>query len=237
MPASDKTKPHLIYRILCADGRSYVGATTQSLTRRWLSGHKTLLRCRKHQNRFMQAAWDTHGENGFTVALIETIPGRLAARRERHWIEHFDAWHPNGFNLSDPTNLATNTQKEWIVVSPRGVESTIVSLNGFCRRRGLCAVDMVLVAQGKHDHHKRWTCLPSHMSYADWRALIVVRKRASKTHHGTYLVTTPRGSKIHVDRITPWAKRRGLDQAALIRVAKGKASHHHGYTVAYLEAV
>jgi len=158
MPASDKTKPHLIYVIECIDGRRYVGATTSTLARRWRSGHLSLLRNGKHLNGPLQEAWRLYGDEGFTVSVLATVRGCDANRCELRWIRRLRAFAPHGFNLGDPTNLASHARKSFVVTSPRGRVYRVVNLHAFCRKHGLTSPCMTLVAQGKKPAHKGWLC-------------------------------------------------------------------------------
>lgn len=53
---------------------------------------------------------------------------------------------------------AHSRSRNWIVISPDGIEHRIRNLNAFCRLKGLNSGKMILVAQGVRNTHAGWKC-------------------------------------------------------------------------------
>lgn len=49
-------------------------------------------------------------------------------------------------------------QKEWIVITPEGVEEFVVNLSDYCSEKGLSRSKMYSVASGSRNHHKGYKC-------------------------------------------------------------------------------
>lgn len=62
-----------IYRITnTVNGKSYIGKTGMNFGDRW-DNHKSLLRNNRHDNPYLQNAWNKYGENSFKFAIIELV--------------------------------------------------------------------------------------------------------------------------------------------------------------------
>jgi len=82
------------------NGKLYVGSSVH-ITRRW-AAHRRELRRGKHTNRFLQRAWDKHGEAAFEFRLLEEVDelSRLLAR-EQVWLDSLRSFErERGYNLS-----------------------------------------------------------------------------------------------------------------------------------------
>lgn len=62
-----------IYRITnMVNGKSYIGKTGMNFGDRWGS-HRSLLNSGKHDNPYLQRAWDKYGHDNFEFAVIEVV--------------------------------------------------------------------------------------------------------------------------------------------------------------------
>jgi group I intron endonuclease len=96
-----------IYRIVCLpSGHCYVGSS-QDTRKRWHL-HRCALRHGKHHSFVLQRAWDKHGEQAFTIEILEPVedPGKLRAR-EQFWL---DTLSPK-YNLCPDANPAPTRGK------------------------------------------------------------------------------------------------------------------------------
>jgi group I intron endonuclease len=98
-----ETKPG-IYLIFClANQRVYIGQAKNIKTR--LGQHQSNLRSNKHQNQYLQNAYNKYGVDMFVFRPCEypedTSVENLTAR-EQYWIDQFDAMNPRrGFNMME----------------------------------------------------------------------------------------------------------------------------------------
>lgn len=61
-------------------------------------------------------------------------------------------------SLEHISKVALTHEKNWIVISPEGIETHIKGLNRFCREHGLNNDCMRAVANGKLKSHRDWKC-------------------------------------------------------------------------------
>lgn len=90
-----------VYAIRClANGKVYVGSAAVSTRKRW-ENHRRKLRGNRHENKYLQAAWDKHGEDAFEFVVIEECAPADCIAREQHWIDSTRATdRAFGFNLA-----------------------------------------------------------------------------------------------------------------------------------------
>lgn len=79
------------------DGRRYVGSSVKSVSKR-LEWHRRRLTEGKHPNRYLQAAWEKHGDRAFEFLVLERCEPERCLDREQHWIDECRAFG-HGYNL------------------------------------------------------------------------------------------------------------------------------------------
>lgn len=85
-----------IYAIMnIVNGKQYVGSAV-NIPGRWRV-HRHHLRARTHTNRYLQHAWNKHGEAAFTFTILEECPREQLIEREQHWIDTLNTVH-SGYN-------------------------------------------------------------------------------------------------------------------------------------------
>lgn len=102
---NDKSSNHIpatpgIYRITCiANNRIYVGSTA-NLHKRQLD-HFSYLRRNKHQNPYLQRAWNKYGEQAFTFEVLELVlVPEMLITREQYWFDKLKPFGNKGFNIA-----------------------------------------------------------------------------------------------------------------------------------------
>ena len=87
----------------------YIGQSVD-VKKRWTE-HKHLLKNNKHDNQFLQNAWNKYGEENFKFCIVEKCATRKQLNdRETYWKEYFDKQHGT-YNLGRTGN-AHNTSQE-----------------------------------------------------------------------------------------------------------------------------
>jgi group I intron endonuclease len=106
---------------LVLDGRVYVGSSNECERR--LQEHLHDLRLGKHENPYLQNAWNKHGEENFLFEILEVVKDKIWLRaREQAGFSRFHSCDPKfGFNISkdawwasvnhDPETLKRKTEK------------------------------------------------------------------------------------------------------------------------------
>lgn len=81
------------------DGKVYIGSS-KMIDVRW-KNHVHELRKGKHHNKYLQRAWNKHGEDAFTFDMLEECSEDALVFRERCWLEHVKPFDDRGYNSYD----------------------------------------------------------------------------------------------------------------------------------------
>lgn len=73
-----------VYVIECAQ-KQYVGSA-HDIKARW-AVHRNELRHNQHHSRYLQRAWNKHGEEAFVFRILEVCAGEQCVEREQYWID------------------------------------------------------------------------------------------------------------------------------------------------------
>lgn len=77
-----------IYKITCLiDGRCYIGQSVDINVR--LKQHKSNLKNKRHNNKYLQGLFNLYGINNFTFEIIETCTIEELDARETYWINYY----------------------------------------------------------------------------------------------------------------------------------------------------
>ena len=97
-----------IYCIRCrANGKEYIGQTSQPINNRWQE-HRHNLQANRHHNRWLQADWNTYRSEVFEFRVLEVVTDPVwLLDRERHW-QDVDYDPANRYN---PPNIAAYPRK------------------------------------------------------------------------------------------------------------------------------
>ena len=80
-------------------GKRYVGSAARStLLERW-ADHLKRLRGGYHYNKYLQRAWNKHGEDAFEFIILERCPSKKCVEREQYWMDKLKAYKKRvGYN-------------------------------------------------------------------------------------------------------------------------------------------
>ena len=67
------------------NGKRYIGSSNNIRKRLWK--HRSLLRHNKHENQYLQNAWNKYGENSFTFVVLEKCEIDVLLQREQYYID------------------------------------------------------------------------------------------------------------------------------------------------------
>lgn len=89
-----------IYKITnLISGKVYVGCASN--IKRRMSGHKYDLRKEKHNNNYLQKAWNKYGEKSFTFEVIEKCEISNLHTKEHYWVIKLNCLDRQfGYNLN-----------------------------------------------------------------------------------------------------------------------------------------
>lgn len=87
-----------IYRIIdTVENKSYIGKSKDIKTR--IRKHQYRLKKGIHHNRYLQRAWDKHGQSEFVFEILEECEVEELESLETYYIYAYDSFE-NGFNMS-----------------------------------------------------------------------------------------------------------------------------------------
>jgi group I intron endonuclease len=108
-----------IYKIInTVNGQFYIGSSVNILIR-W-KRHRSRLNLKKHENVYLQRAWDKHGKAKFVFEIIEFVSDNESLlAREQYYLDTLMPFSPKGYNIaknsSGGDNITFNPNKENII--------------------------------------------------------------------------------------------------------------------------
>jgi len=210
-----------VYIIIC-NCKHYVGVSLD--IKRRLQTHKTLLRNNKHDNVYLQRAYNRHGLSSFAVHVQHCSD---MYTKERLLIEQLNCVAPHGYNMTvggEGGDAKFTHHSTWLIKSPQGHIHTVTNMNEFARKHGLSADCLCLVKQGH----------PNHTQHLGWRRADYVRihKPTLLEKRGkTYQIKDPHGHVYHVTNELEFAKAHKLVVSQLQKLRNKKIKHHAGWVL------
>jgi group I intron endonuclease len=233
-----RTGVYIIQNIIT--GAVYVGSTSHDFRIRFKT-HRKQLRDGRHDNPYLQNAWNKYGEDNFDFLIVEPLDDSLEVilTAEQRWI---NAYRNNPdvdcYNIRLEANSSRGIKRSphWInklvernqerfdgFIGPDECEyRDIVNLKDFCRKHGLNYGNMHQVANGKRRHHKGWRHIDNPQKMIQRRGQ---RRRFIAPNGEVYLTTD----------FTLFCREHGLEHSAMVAVAKGERKHHKGWRVENLD--
>ena len=96
------------------NNKIYIGKTGMNFGDRWDS-HKSLLRNNKHDNQYLQNAWNKYGAESFDFIIVEECSIEELDDREKYWIKYYKD-QKLSYNILDGgdgfNNLGTHLSEE-----------------------------------------------------------------------------------------------------------------------------
>ena len=88
-----------VYKIVnIVNGKLYVGSSTNVKYRLWRHTHE--LRRNVHENKYLQNAWNKHGEACFSFIVLLYYKKEKLLEKEQKMINHYKStWQHNGYNI------------------------------------------------------------------------------------------------------------------------------------------
>lgn len=96
----DLLSPGVYAIVNSVNGKLYIGSSASTFSRRWTQ-HRHELRNGRHKNRYLQSAWNKHGEAAFKFKILCVTEPREAVEYEQAFIDlHKAADREFGYNLA-----------------------------------------------------------------------------------------------------------------------------------------
>lgn len=103
-----------VYKITNIETNMFYIGSSYNITKRWKE-HKNKLNRGKHDNKYLQHAWNKYGESKFKFDILELVNNRdELIEREQYWIDKTQCYKRNiGYNIAQfaDTNLRRLSEK------------------------------------------------------------------------------------------------------------------------------
>jgi len=83
----------------------YIGSTVRLASKRWIE-HKTRLTCQRHNNTYLQRAWNKHGPQHFVFEILQTCDTEKVLQVEQDWLDRVKL---DGYSVYNGSSLITST--------------------------------------------------------------------------------------------------------------------------------
>lgn len=90
-----------VYLITCEGNQKLYVGSSANIEERWVR-HRQMLRNNRHDNRYLQRAWNKYGVESFAFTIVAETSFDERERRERQEISYRGCIAPNGFNVRPP---------------------------------------------------------------------------------------------------------------------------------------
>lgn len=140
----------------------YVGQSVKVLGVRW-SQHVSTAKKATRTNLIAQAI-RKYGRDSFSIEVLDTA-SNLDELNIKEWFfaNMLNSYAPNGYNLAEcgfgtvkHPDTIKKTSKDWVLLSPTNEIVRVRNLHAFCRKKGLSAGKIALVARNKRFSSQGW---------------------------------------------------------------------------------
>lgn len=222
-----------IYKITCTvNGKIYIGSSID-IARRFRE-HRSKLKNKTHNNKYLQRSWDKHGKENFSLSIIEECKENDLIKREQYWIDELKPYIKEiGFNLIRDACPGNAMYKFYIVTFPDGHEETIANLSKFCRENGLKYRLIMACCDGMMRDHKGYKC--RRPGQTEWKYIRTISNKMKNWdsnddfHNRFWLIITPDGEEIILKTLKDFCKTHNLQSTHMAKVADGELKQHKGF--------
>ena len=116
--------------------------------------------------------------------------------------------------------------KNYVVTDTDGNSQKVTNLKLFCEQMGLDLAAMYSVASGNRSTYKGWTC-----QYVDSPKPLKVFQSTKE-----WIIVSPDAEIFEINNLRQFCKNHGLNDSAMIQIAKGKLNHYKGWLCSYSDS-
>lgn len=227
---------HGVYQIRnLVNNKVYIGSSwgEGGIFERWAT-HKRTLFLGKHENNYLQRAYNKYGKDNFEFSILELCPPKDAYKLESYYLLFTNCLDPVfGYNTNPNTNKPPKIYKIVSLINPKGELITHLGVLSFCKKYDLKLSAITNLLNCKRHSYKGWinpnnTFIQSDLKEARLRSNITLDKHYNKVCK-EYPITFPNGKIGVIRRIQKYARENKLDSSVLIKISKGIGHTYKGY--------
>jgi group I intron endonuclease len=94
-----------IYQITNIINRKIYVGSSKNIEKRWIKGHRSVLRNNKHTNSYLQRAWNKYGVNAFKIEILETCQPEDRRTIEQYYLDWLEPWD-RGIGYNQATTVS-----------------------------------------------------------------------------------------------------------------------------------
>jgi len=225
-----------IYKITCTPtGKVYIGSSV-NMYQRWHSKHLPNLRTDRHENSYLQRAWNKYGESAFTISVIELVLAPFLLEREQYWIDRLQVCNRRkGFNISLKAGAPMAGRKHSAETVAQMRERALKFRHSEETKRMMSERN-----KGKRfGHHttesirKRSEAVRGRKHTQETKDKIRAARMARNAAERTYIVTFPDGHEETIVNLHRFCREHGLHDSGMFAVAGRHQKQHRGYKCRY----
>lgn len=251
VPMSSSSVPRTsgIYKITCLPtGKFYIGSSANMGER--CAEHRRLLRLGKHQNRYLQNAWNKYGQSAFIFEVVELCASNILLEREQHWIDAEQPFGGKGFNIaviaakppvrhgqSEETKAKISRSRMGIRPNAETRTKLSVAKRGKLRKphsdetRAKIAEAIRGQTRSPELRAKISAKLKGRLPTFKGRSHSAEsRAKMGSAKSKAYIATDPSGNEYEVFGLTSFCHEHGLHPGHMASIACGKRRSHRGWT-------
>lgn len=206
--------PHTsgVYKITCiVNSKIYIGSANDILKRK--IKHWASLRGNYHENRYLQNAWNKHGENNFIFEVIELVMPWSILEREQYWFDKLKPFQPNGFNVNE---IATTP--------PSRIGCKLTEAHRLKISQGLKGKRNALGKKHKPEAKAIKSKIMKERPISSR-----LRERCAETHSKEFVVIKPNGDEILIKNLRKFCRENELSYSSMTEVAAGRRNSNYGW--------
>jgi len=228
-----------IYQITCTEtGKIYIGSTSNLRQRHYV--HFWSLRSGKHDNKYLQNAFNKYGEDVFVFEVIELVMPWSLMDREQYWLDTLKPYDRSvGFNIGIKANSGAagripsdETRMKLSQANSGKVRSEQARQNMSNGRKGLIRSkehqDKLNEARKRYIVSDETRSKQSATRRGKKQSPKAVEQRAEQRRK-VFVVTNPNGEEFVIKGLAKFCREYGLRIGDMSRVASGQRKHCKGW--------
>lgn len=211
-----------VYKIVCIPtGKVYIGSS-EDLASRWRK-HRASLRSNRHENQYLQNAWNKYGEPAFVFSVIELVLLGFCREREQYWLDSTKSYNEkNGFNIGKKADAPMTGRKH----TPESKAKMSKASTGYRHtpetRQKMSDQNRgkIFGVQTENSRRKRAEASRGRKHSPETKEKIRQARLQNNAATSNWIVTDPDGHEIHISNLSRFCEVNNLSRDRMQQVSK-----------------